>query len=81
MTMTVFEKLSLGDLNNSKEHDTPDLFVIDEGKDKLSALNEVLKNYEGLSCDLISLAKEEVLRENSPKKNRCFLLGRCQDSL
>ena len=49
--------------------------MIDGGKGQLSVANEVLKNYEGLSCDLISLAKERSSKGELTKEERVFFIG------
>jgi excinuclease ABC subunit C len=46
--------------SKAKEEDTlPDLIVIDGGKGHLRAANQILKDLEIVSCDIISVSKEQ----------------------
>jgi excinuclease ABC subunit C len=61
--------------SKAKEEDTlPDLIIIDGGKGHLRAAQKVLKELEIVSCDLISLAKEEGRHDKGVTQERVFTL-------
>lgn len=70
MKETLFRRYS-----KAKEEDTlPDLIVIDGGKGHLNAAKDVLKELEIVSCDLISLAKEQGRHDKGQTQEKVYTL-------
>ena len=62
--------------SKAKEEDTlPDLIVIDGGKGHLRAACDVLKKLEIVSCDIISLAKEEGRHDKGQTQEKVYIPG------
>lgn len=59
--------------NKAKEEDSlPDLIIIDGGKGHLRAACEVLKKLEIVSCDIISLAKEQGRHDKGQTQEKVY---------
>lgn len=62
--------------SKAKEEDTlPDLIVIDGGKGHLRAACDVLKKLEIVSCDIISLAKEQGRHDKGQTQEKVYTPG------
>lgn len=55
--------------------DLPDLIIVDGGKGQLNIASEVLRDLDIISCDLISLAKEDARHDKGLTKERVFIPG------
>ncbi len=59
--------------SKAKEEDSlPDLIIIDGGKTHLKAAQEVLKELEIVSCDIISLAKEQGRHDKGVTEEKVY---------
>lgn len=62
--------------SKAKEEDTlPDLIIIDGGKGHLKAACDVLKKLEIVSCDIISLAKEQGRHDKGQTQEKVYTPG------
>ncbi|MCH9630946.1 MAG: UvrABC system protein C [Chlamydiia bacterium] len=56
-------------------NDLPDLIIVDGGKGQLNVASEVLKDLQIVSCDLVSLAKEDARHDKGLTRERVFIPG------
>ncbi|MCE5293798.1 MAG: excinuclease ABC subunit UvrC [Chlamydiales bacterium] len=69
----MMQEVLLRRYTKAKEEDTlPDLIVIDGGKGHLRAATDVLKELEIVSCDIISLAKEQGRHDKGQTQEKVY---------
>ena len=69
------EVLSRRYIKAKENNDLPDLIIVDGGKGQLNVAKEVLDDLDIISCDLVSLAKENARHDKGLTKERVFILG------